>query len=75
MLPWYHLVLPVPCGARPRSETIFSSLFPACFHRPGSLEGVNARAYSSLHSQFDDIVLIVSTRRDFVNRQSEFFDL
>ena len=61
---------------RPRSsETIFSPLFPACFHRPGSLEGVNARAYSSLHSQFDDIVLIVSTRRDFVNRQSEFFDL
>ena len=42
------------------SETIFSPLFPACSHLPGSLVEVNARAYSSLHSRFCDIVFYCS---------------
>lgn len=34
------------------SETIFRFLFPALFHRPGSLVRINAKAYFSLHSHF-----------------------
>ena len=90
ILPWYHLVLPYPCGhsldaaaalrclqpdavtgasrcglstpaLRPHdSETIFSFLFPALFHRPGFLVRINAKAYSSLHSHFCDIDTIIN---------------
>ena len=50
------------------SETIFGSLFPALFHRPGSLVRINAKTYSSLHSHFRDIALIVINSAPFVNR-------
>ena len=54
---------------RPRgSETIFRSLFPALFHRPGSLVRLNAKTYSSLHSHFSDIAFIVIASARFVNR-------
>ena len=55
------------------SETIFSFLFPALFHRPGSLVRINAKAYSSLHSHFCDIAFIITPSAGFVNRQNEVF--
>ena len=59
---------------RPRgSETIFSFLFPALFHRPGSLVRINAKAYSSLHSHFCDIDTIINPSAAFVNTFNEVF--
>ena len=49
------------------SETIFHFLFPALFHRPGSLVRINAKAYSSLHSHFCDIAFILIPSAGFVN--------
>ena len=59
---------------RPRgSETIFSFLFPALFHRPGFLVRINAKAYSSLHSHFCDIGCILPLPTGFVNPFNEVF--
>ena len=55
------------------SETIFSFLFPALFHRPGSLVRINAKAYSSLHSHFCDIDTIINPSAAFVNTPNEVF--
>ena len=55
------------------SETIFSFLFPALFHRPGSLVRINAKAYSSLHSHFCDIDTIITPSAAFVNTFNEVF--
>ena len=55
------------------SETIFSFLFPALFHRPGSLVRINAKAYSSLHSHFCDIDTIINPSAAFVNTFNEVF--
>jgi len=55
------------------SETIFSFLLPALFHRPGSLVRINAKAYSSLHSHFCDIDTIINPSAAFVNTFNEVF--
>ena len=55
------------------SETIFSFLFPALFHRPGFLVRINAKAYSSLHSHFCDIAFIIIQSTGFVNTYNEVF--
>ena len=55
------------------SETIFSFLFPALFHRPGFLVRINAKAYSSLHSHFCDIDTIINPSAAFVNTFNEVF--
>ena len=49
------------------SEAIFSFLFPALFHRPGSLVRINAKAYSPHHSHFCDIAFIITPSAGFVN--------
>ena len=55
------------------SETIFSFLFPALFHRPGFLVRINAKAYSSLHSHFSDIAFILIQPAGFVKTFNEVF--
>ena len=61
------------CNGPHGSETIFSFLFPALFHRPGSLVRINAKAYSSLHSHFCDIDTIINPSAAFVNTFNEVF--
>ena len=65
--------LSAPAPRPHSSETIFSFLFPALFHRPGFLVRINAKAYSSLHSHFCDIAFILPHLPIFVNPFNEVF--
>ena len=59
---------------RPRgSETIFSSLFPALFHRPGSLEGSMRKPTLLFTAIFVILVVFYPSRRDLSTLSTKFF--
>ena len=59
---------------RPRgSETIFSSLFPALFHRPGSLEGSMRKPTLLFTAIFVILVVFYPSRRDLSTPSTKFF--
>ena len=59
---------------RPRgSETIFRSLFPALFHRPGSLEGSMRKPTLLFTAIFVILHLFYPSRRDLSTLSTKFF--